>query len=87
VANSCRVLFSDSELSAYISEQARRHFSDPLDQADARQSAWEALMYTKTNRPKAEYQRAAYNAIHAMYERKRRIRKREILTNTFPRCT
>jgi hypothetical protein len=87
VARKYRDLYSNIRLGRYITDQARRHFGDPQDQADARQSAWEALSKSKMNRPCSEYERIAYNAIHALYEHERRIRKREILTRPDPRCT
>ena len=73
----CTELYSNSELTAYIAAQARRHFSCIQDQDDARQEAWERITQTPGRISRAELQRLAYRAIHAMYERQRAARQRE----------
>jgi hypothetical protein len=76
MSNKCRVLSSDIELSKYIAEQARRYFSNPQNQEDARQEAWAKLAGLKRAYP-MEKRQAARLAIKALYMRVYRQRLRE----------
>ena len=72
-------LFADSDLSRYITEQARRHFRDPMDQADARQEAWERILKNENALNLEQYKREALRAINNLYMRRYRLRRRETL--------
>ena len=71
-------LYSNAELSAYISQQARRHFYDEADQQDARSEAWETIESCIGGLTVAQYKRIVYRVINAKYKRWRRLHKREV---------
>jgi len=70
-------LYKDNDLSAFVTAQARRHFSCIEDQEDVIQEVWER--YTGLSRPpRADQVRPlARRVIHAAYMRKWRRRKQE----------
>jgi hypothetical protein len=62
------------KLTAYIAQQARRYFSNPQDQEDARQDAWEAIQKAGKGCNKKDL---AHRSIYAKYMRFYRLRKHE----------
>jgi hypothetical protein len=73
-------LYRDREFTAFLRQQARRHFSRPDDQEDAIEEAWKRLC---AHLSFEEFKHAAYCAIRNSYDRNHRHSKRELPTDRF----
>jgi hypothetical protein len=71
-------VYKDKKLTEYICAQARRHFKYSDDIDDAKQEAWISVSMTNVSCTPGVYEKAAYNAIHAIWDRVRNRAKKEI---------
>lgn len=69
-------LYLDHELSAFISAQARRFFSNIEDREDVASEVWEHFTLLPSAPKSDEVRPFAYRVIHAAYMRAWRKRKR-----------
>lgn len=66
-------LWANKEILDYINDCARRHFPNITDQEIASDNAWKRI---EEMRKCTDIKKVAYNAIHGMYERRRRYLKK-----------